>query len=135
MAAAAAVVVVLAAAWINGEGLVQRVQGTLDAAPIRRLAIWRDTLPIIRDFPVLGTGAGTFADAMFIYQRADKQVLFNHAHNEYLQLSAEGGASLLLAVLVMLVLLHRVVRARLADDSNRYCERSLRVRVALYITL
>jgi O-antigen ligase len=115
--AAAAAVVVLAAAWIN-EGLVQRVQGTLDPAPIRRLAIWRDTLPIIRDFPVLGTGAGTFADAMFIYQRADKQVLFNHAHNEYLQLSAEGGASLLLAVLTMLVLLHRVVRARLAGDRG-----------------
>ncbi len=118
MAAAAAVVVVLAAAWINGEGLVQRVQGTLDAAPIRRLAIWRDTLPIIRDFPLLGTGAGTFPDAMFIYQRADKQVLFNHAHNEYLQLSAEGGASLLLAVLAILMLLHRVVRARLADDRG-----------------
>jgi O-antigen ligase len=118
MVAAAAVVIILAAAWINGEGLVQRVQGTLDAVPIRRLAIWRDTLPIIRDFPVLGTGAGTFADAMFIYQRADKQVLFNHAHNEYLQLFAEGGAALLLAVLAILVLLHRVVRARLADDRG-----------------
>ena len=118
MAAAAAVVVLVAAAWINSEGLVQRVEGTLDAAPIRRVAIWRDTLPIIRDFPVFGTGAGTFADAMFIYQRADKQVLFNHAHNEYLQLSAEGGVALLLAVLAMIVLLHRVVRARLTDDRG-----------------
>jgi O-antigen ligase len=118
MAAAAAVVVVVAAAWINGEGLAQRVQGTLDTSPIRRVAIWRDTLPIVRDFPVLGTGAGTFPDAMFIYQRADKQVLFNHAHDEYLQLTAEGGIALLLAVVVMIVLLHRVVRARLADDRG-----------------
>ena len=46
---------------------------------------------IIRDFPVLGTGVGTFADAMFVYQQTDKQVLFNHAHNEYLQLADRRG--------------------------------------------
>jgi O-antigen ligase len=118
MATAAALTVVAAAGWINSEGLAQRVQGTLDPASIGRLTIWRETLPLIRDFPLLGTGAGTFADAMLIYQRTGRQVLFNHAHNEYLQLSAEGGAALLLAVLTTMGLLHHVVRARLSDDRG-----------------
>jgi O-antigen ligase len=118
LVAAAGVAVVFIAAWINGEWLVQPVPGTLDATPIGRLAIWRDTLPIIRDFPMLGTGAGTFADAMLMYQRGDRQVLFNQAHNEYLQLFTEGGAALLLAVVATLLLLHRVVHARLADDHG-----------------
>ncbi len=118
-AGTAAVVVLLAmAAWLNAEGLVQRVQGTIDASPIGRLAIWRETLHIIRDFPIAGTGAGTFADAMFVYQRIGNEVLFNHAHNEYLQLLTEGGVILLIAALAGCVLLTRAARRQLAVDHG-----------------
>ena len=106
------------AAWLNAEGLVQRVQSTLGAAAGGRLAIWRETLHIIRDFPLVGTGAGTFAEAMFIYQRTATQVLFNHAHDEYLQILTEGGVTLLVVVIAGLVLLIRTARARLADDDG-----------------
>jgi len=120
VAMAAVTILCLAGAAIstNSDGLVQRIQATLDAAPIGRLTIWRDTLPIIRDFPVLGTGAGTFADAMLTYQRTDKQVLFNHAHNEYLQLATEGGFVLLLGVVAAMMALCALVRRRLREDNG-----------------
>ena len=58
-----------------------------------RLAIWHDTLPVVRAFWLSGTGVGTFQGAMAVYQRSKPEVIFNQAHNHYLQLAAEGGSS------------------------------------------
>jgi len=118
LGAAAAVAIVAVAGWLNAEGLIQRVQSTLGSTAGGRLAIWRETLHIIRDFPLVGTGAGTFADAMFIYQRTATQVLFNDAHDQYLQILTEGGLTLLVVVIAGLVLLIGAARSRLADDHG-----------------
>src|SRR5204862_3087105 len=60
-----------------------------------RLRIWSDTLPMVRDFRLTGTGAGTYRTAMLYYQRADRVVVqFNQAHNHDLQAAAEGGVVL-----------------------------------------
>ena len=112
---------VAVAAWLNVQSLAQRITTTLsipDPDTVGRLTIWRDTLRIVRAFPVFGTGVGTFADAMFLYQQTARQVLFNHAHNEYLQLLTEGGAIMLAIVFAGCVLLVRAARAGLADDHG-----------------
>ena len=119
VAVAAALVAV--AAWLNVQGLAQRITTTLstpDPDTVGRLTIWRDTLRIVRAFPVFGTGVGTFADAMFLYQQTARQVLFNHAHNEYLQVLTEGGAIMLAIVFAGGVLLVRAARVGLAGDHG-----------------
>jgi O-antigen ligase len=73
-----------------------------DVALADRVTIWWETLPIIRDFWLTGTGVGTFETAMAVYQRSSPGVLFNQAHNHYLQVAAEGGV--LVAVPVALAL-------------------------------
>ncbi len=123
--AAAAIVLGAAAAWLNLEGLTQRIVTTASGSEFDatgRLAIWRESARIVRDFPLLGTGAGTFADAMFVYQQAAREVLFNNAHDEYLQLQAEGGIVLLIVSLAGIALAAKVARARLAADvgAHRY---------------
>jgi O-antigen ligase len=75
---------------------------------------------VIGAFPVFGTGVGTFAEAMFVYQQAARTVLFNHAHNEYLQIAAEGGLLMLICVGTGLVMLARAARAALASDASTY---------------
>jgi O-antigen ligase len=120
--AAAAALVVLAV-WVNAEGFAQRVMTSIAAAPpeaVGRLTIWRDTLRVIRDFPVFGTGIGTFAEAMFVYQQSARQVLFNHAHNEYLQIAAEGGLLLLTFVVAGVMVLAWAARRALAEDTSTY---------------
>jgi O-antigen ligase len=120
---AAAAVLLGLAAWLNLEGVVQRVMSTLappDPNAVSRMTIWRDTLHIVGAFPLFGTGQGTFADAMFVYQQTARQVLFNHAHDEYLQLLTEGGVVLLVLVLCGLVLLARTARRRLAGDEGSH---------------
>jgi O-antigen ligase len=120
--AAAATLVVLAV-WVNAEGFAERIRSSMAVAPpeaVGRLTIWRDTLRVIRDFPVFGTGVGTFAEAMFVYQRSARDVLFNHAHDEYLQIAAEGGLLMLMFVASGVVMLAWAARRALADDASTY---------------
>jgi O-antigen ligase len=94
---------------------------TVQTSAADRFLIWRETLPIIRDFWLTGTGAGTYETAMLVYQRAPVVVRFNQAHNQYLQLVAEGG--LLLCVPAALALFAYVAEARNAlarDRSGMY---------------
>ena len=123
--AAAAIVLIAAAAWLNFEGLAQRIVTTASGAEFDatgRLAIWRESARLVHDFPLLGTGAGTFADAMFVYQQSAREVLFNNAHDEYLQIQAEGGIVLLIVSLAGIALAARAARARVAADigAHRY---------------
>ncbi|MCX5641979.1 MAG: O-antigen ligase family protein [Candidatus Omnitrophica bacterium] len=58
----------------------------------QRILVWQSTLKIFRDFPIIGTGLGTFASIFPAYRSEDiiKKV-FSFAHNEYLQLLSEVG--------------------------------------------
>ena len=86
-----------------------------------RVRIWRDTLPVVRDFWLTGTGVGTYRTAMLYYQRSDRDdVQFNQAHNHYLQATAEGGVVLLALIACASVALAHVVRQRLATDASGY---------------
>lgn len=83
-----------------------------------RLRIWKDTRPVVRDFWLTGTGAGTYRTAMLYYQRSDRVVQFNQAHNHYLQVAAEGGIVLLAMVACALGALAGAVRKRLAAEKS-----------------
>lgn len=85
-----------------------------------RVRIWRDTLPVVRDFWLTGTGVGTYRTAMLYYQRSERDVQFNQAHNHYLQATAEGGVVLLALIACASVALARVVRQRMATDASGY---------------
>ena len=75
-------------------------------------------MPIVRDFWLTGTGAGTYQRAMFVYQRSSRAVYFNQAHNHYLQVAAEGGVLLVGAVILALAAFLRAARARLTADRS-----------------
>jgi len=86
-----------------------------------RVRIWRDTLPLVSDFWLTGSGVGSYRTAMLFYQRADRVVQFNQAHNHYLQAVAEGGVVLLGLVLAGIRSLARATREQLsADPSGAY---------------
>lgn len=118
MGAAALVVVAALAVWANREGLLARLDATLSTADTGRPTIWRETVPVIRDFWLSGTGAGTYAQSMLLYQTTMKRVLFNQAHNEYLQLMAEGGLLLSVPAVVALVAWTQIAWRRLRQDTH-----------------
>jgi hypothetical protein len=115
-----AVALLGAALRINPAELAHRF-GAAGGAAADRVAIWRATLPVARDFWLAGTGAGTFETVMLAYQRAPSLFRINAAHNHYLQVATEGGLLIGIPVAAALALFARASRAALAsDDSGMY---------------
>jgi len=59
-----------------------------------RISVWSGILKMIQDYPVLGTGPGTFATVFTQYQPPGQKLRYFNAHSDYLQLTAEAGLSL-----------------------------------------
>lgn len=53
--------------------------------------LWKDILRIWRDFPIFGTGLGTFQSISSVYNSQATQLYFVYAHNDVLQLLSEVG--------------------------------------------
>jgi O-antigen ligase len=84
-----------------------------------RFAAWRDTVRIVHDFGVFGTGLGGYRTAMLNYQTADRQTMYEQAHNDYLQLAAEGGLLVCVPAGIALAIFVVGVRRRLqAGDES-----------------
>ena len=105
--------ILAAALWVNREGLLRRADATI-GGEVGRPVIWRETLPIVADFWATGTGVGTYGSAMLRYQETRIGTLFNQAHNEYLQLLAEGGVLLSVVSLIAIAAWAGLARRRLA---------------------
>jgi O-antigen ligase len=84
--------------FANYDVLLRRLEESMTRAQAGRgrVAIWRDAVRVVVDFPITGTGAGTFGKAINVYQTAEPGYAIGQAHNHYLQVMAEGGAVLLL---------------------------------------
>ncbi|MDI6726174.1 MAG: O-antigen ligase family protein [Smithellaceae bacterium] len=85
--AAAILAAVVFASW---DGLERRF-ADLEHHHVSRLSVWQDSLWIVRDYPAIGTGLGTFEDAYMRYQTTQPRVSFDHAHNDYLELLTDIG--------------------------------------------
>ena len=92
-----------------------------------RVPIWLDTGRIVRDFPITGTGLNTYGIAMLAYQTGQPDVHVVEAHNDYLQLAAEGGVLLGLPVLIAVAVYVRQVRARFREAAGGLRTHWLRV--------
>ncbi len=62
-----------------------------DWSNIERLNIWRTTVAMIRDRPLLGVGKGNYETVMDRYRKKYGADLHGHAHNTLLQVTAENG--------------------------------------------
>lgn len=120
-------VLLLVMLFLDIDGWAVRLQESLPVGPASwgRLAVWRETLPMIRDFWVTGTGAGTYSDAMVQYQQSrfwvgsmQRWAHFNNAHSAYLQVASEGGVLLALPVLSAVVSLARLGRRAVRADKG-----------------
>jgi O-antigen ligase/tetratricopeptide (TPR) repeat protein len=98
-----ALVAVGLVAWLGWPQLEARL-ATLwreDALEVSRLPLWSAVVPRLREFPVWGTGLGTFryVEPLGRHPGQDPTVLHEHGHNDYLEALVEGGGVGLLLVL------------------------------------
>ncbi len=122
-----AITATVVAMFADATDLVGRLLETLDEGS-GRLTIWRETMPVVRDFWAAGTGAGTYQTAMLVYQESNRLFVFNQAHNQLLQVATEGG--LLLSVPALGVTVLFVTRARRRIGADHMASRWIRLGAA-----
>lgn len=84
-----------------------------------RVIIWKGTLAMIRDFPVIGAGPGSFASVFPQYQPAGSTARFYKAHNDYLHFLAELGVLFLPLLGWLLFALFSEGRKKLRSTSRQ----------------
>jgi len=100
-------VVVVFASW---DSLEDRFEA-LDTGHVGRLNVWKDSLGIVKDFPLLGSGLGTFDPVFRRYQTTETRAIYDHAHNDYVELLTDTGSlGLVLAVTAAAVFLIALYR-------------------------
>src|SRR5690348_5972915 len=118
--------VTLAAAfclWIGMGSILHRFvnmsQGEYEGT-LWRSMMWSDTLQLFRHNPILGTGLGTYEDALRPFQTHLVNLTVDHAHNDYLEFAAETG--LIGFVLLFVPIFYLLVRMTISflRDQRRY---------------
>ncbi len=93
--------------WIGVDPVVEKFSVSKEELPKRTL-IWTDTIEMIKDFPIFGTGLGSYAIAYSLYKEdAYWALLYSHAHNDYLETLAELGILGLILVLWAVIAFYR----------------------------
>jgi len=114
--------------WLGPDKVASRVtQSTLAGKDIdaqnfyaSRGFIWRDTMKMIKDNPIVGVGLGAFPTAFPRYTESDGTYLVLQAHNDMLQIFADGGLIGGVLCIVFVILVARsFARGLKAADSWR----------------
>lgn len=93
--------------WIGIDPVIEKFAETSETLP-KRTFIWKDTLTIIKDFPLFGTGLGTYSLSFSLYKNvAYWPTIIQHAHNDYLELLSETGIIGFLLVMWGIVIFYK----------------------------
>ncbi len=94
--------IILSVGWFGWQPILDRFDRIRDPrgniADARKV-IWADSVRMLGDFPLTGSGFGSYIAVYPRYRTLEGTEIVEHAHNDYLELLAEGGgiACLLMA--------------------------------------
>jgi O-antigen ligase len=86
---------------------------------VGRLSLWKESLGIIRDHPLVGTGMGSFVTVYPPYQTEAQDLITEHAHNDYVEALTETGLLGGVLVLAALALYFQIAFRNLAVRLKR----------------
>jgi len=111
------------AAWIGLDAVISRFFTSSEDFKGRWI-FWVNTFQIFKDFPIFGSGLGTFTWVFPMYRSFHLIGIATHAENDYLQLASEVGlVGVGLLLILFLFLLYKAIpgiRSLSHRDSGRY---------------
>jgi O-antigen ligase len=105
--------------WAGADLISARFAETDWAQLNDRRGAWLDAIHIATKFPAAGIGLNTYGTATLFFQQHDLARHYSHAHNDYLQLVAEGGVLLAIPALLCLGVLIVDVRQRFLEETSQ----------------
>jgi O-antigen ligase len=126
-AAIVAAVVLAGVVVLPSAALVSRFSDlahTEDITADTRAQLWRDTVPLIKDYPWFGCGLGAYESCFYKYKTVAPMNTADFAHNDYLQVLAELGivgfaAGLVFVLRILLGVGRNVLYAHSIDERCR----------------
>jgi O-antigen ligase len=100
-----------------------------------RLPIWRQAVVIAQDFPITGSGFNTYQTIVPFYTTTDLDEPYEAAHNDFLQLAAEGGLLVGLPVLATVGFFIWETRQRFRESSDDSVTEWLRIGAVVGLSL
>ena len=82
-----------------------------------RIGAWKDAWDIWRRFIIFGSGMNTYGITTLFFQTFDLDAHYAQAHNDYLQILAEGGLLVAIPAAVVVALFVREIRRRFAETE------------------
>jgi O-antigen ligase len=111
------------AAWIGLDAVISRFFDVSENFELR-WEMWANTFQIIKDFPLFGSGLGTFTYVFPPYRSIHLEGIASHAENDFLQLVSEvgviGAGVLLIPFLLLLPRAFVGIRNLSFKDPKRY---------------
>lgn len=71
-----------------------------------RLEYWRQTVPLVKAYPVSGCGLGAYESCFMPYKAVAAEQTVDYAHNDYMQILAEFGFTGFAVVIAILLLIY-----------------------------
>lgn len=107
------------AGWIGLDAVIGRFFNVSEDFKSRWM-IWANAFEILKDFPILGSGLGTFGMIFPMYQSFHIRRFVTHTENDFLQLASEVGlvGIGLLLILFIFLFVKAVSRIRSLSDSD-----------------
>jgi len=111
------------AAWIGLDAVISRFFTTSEDFQMRWL-FWVNTFQIFKDFPLFGSGLGTFAQVFPMYRSFPIRGFVTHAENDFLQLASETGligiGLLFILFLFLFIKAVSMIRSLSSREPERY---------------
>lgn len=127
VAAYLVMVVFVAVGWTGFDNVGARFAQGDAAGSGGRLEIWADSWRLARKFPFAGSGLNTYGSAMLVHQTVNLREHLAEAHNDYLQLLAEGGALVCIPAAIAIGVVGWTVRRRFRGLSAEGTDYWIRV--------
>jgi hypothetical protein len=110
--------IVVTIGWVGVDAVVARFTNADWSELNDRRGAWADAIGVISDFPLVGAGLDTYGVTTMLYQRHDLSQHYAEAHNDYLQLAAEGGVLLTIPAVLCLAIFVRAVHRRFREETS-----------------
>jgi O-antigen ligase len=104
--------------WVGVDRLASRFSQANWTELNDRRGAWSDAIEIASKFPAAGTGLNTYGVATLFFQRHDVARHYSQAHNDFLQLAAEGGLLLVIPAALCVGFLIAGVRQRFLEEHS-----------------